>query len=258
MSEGKRVMVVVGFLSLVLMSSAGYAAQIGLNIYGGSGWSNSNGAAVTGIAGAAEFAQANWNNMVYADQPTGSYSGIKDDLGNPTSVQASWAGYPGSVNSGPLPTTQDGYLMKGFLSAGGNTADLTVSNVPYAQYKVVVYFDSDNPWVGYSRVMGFAIGSNVIYGRDNLNFTGTFVQIPGTSSTDQGVSTPAGNYLVFENVSGSSFTLTATPGSVEFVNDSPMVAISGLQIVSVPEPATVVVLVALAGINLLRKKQIVS
>lgn len=99
--------------------------------------------------------------------------------------------------------------------------------------------------------MSFAIGSQTIFGRDaaNMTFNGTFTQVPNSSTSDLGINTPAGNYLVFQPIAGNSFTMTVNAG---FSSGFRRARVSGLQVVeaqSVPEPSAVVSLtLGLAGL----------
>src|SRR5207249_3968772 len=105
-------------------------------------------------------------------------------------------------------TTQDAQLLNGYLD---NTSAITVTGIPFARYLVVVYFNDDTP--AENRVSQYQIGSTQIFAQDNAAFSGTYIQVPATSSADLGVETPAGNFAVFSRMSGPSFTLNAVPGS---------------------------------------------
>jgi len=136
------------------------------------------------------------------------------------------------------------YLMRGYIYRSGASMTVTVAGLepPFTThgYDVLVYFDGPNgdkndvDWL--TRYTISANGNSVanVYGKDakSAGWSGTFVQAFGTSSSD----TTAGNYVRFDGLKASSFTLTATPVS----GDGP---INAIQIFSVPEPTSLALLV---------------
>src|SRR5205807_7646231 len=91
----------------------------------------------------------------------------------------------------------------------------------------------DTPGTNPPRSGNYAIGSTTQFAQDTIGFTGNYVQ--ATLGNNSG-----GNYLLFTDVTGDSFTLTATPVNFR----SP---VNALQIVATPEPATL----AFAGVSML-------
>jgi len=209
------------------------AESTGIKFVGGQPFFTAPAGPVTGTAGAPGLEQAEWNNLMGT---TGSANNLFDASGLSTGISVSWSSIDtwqaltGSVG----PTTQDAQLMNGYLD---NTSQVGVSGITYSNYEVVVYFNNDSPTQ--DRVSRFMIGSTSIFAQDNAAFTGTYVQIPSTSDTDQGVNTPAGNYVIFYRLSGSSFTLDALPGSSLV---TPRSSINAIQIVSTPEPQSALLL----------------
>jgi hypothetical protein len=130
--------------------------------------------------------------------------------------------------------------MNGYVDVFDNqSGTFTVSNLPYAVYNVYVYTDSD---AGDGRDESFNLVAGAgdygtVWVSDESNFTGTFVRATATSLDGPG---SEGNYVLFEDVRGSSFTLTATSRNFRsFVN--------GIQIVQTPEPTSL----SLLGLGLL-------
>jgi hypothetical protein len=200
------------------------------------------------VAGA--LPQANWNN---APSTNGTTSNLVLSTGAATtaSVTASGSNNPWSLPD-PVPFTTDGTLMRGYLdSSSTSTTTVNVSGLPAAfansRYNVWVYFDGDNG--GDNRVSSFTIGGTTLFGRDaaNTNFSGTFVQVPSSSNTNQQANTPAGNYIVFFGVTGPSFTITTTPQfSTSATLRAPLNALQ-IELAPVPEPGSLTLLGAAAA-----------
>jgi len=107
-------------------------------------------------------------------------------------------------------------------------ATITASALPATLtgngYDVYVYTNGSVP-VGETRTFNYAIGTATVTLSQTMAqiFSGTYVLAPA----DGGGS---GNYVVFRNVRGNAFTLTATPGqSTSFFQRSP---VNGFQIVA--------------------------
>jgi hypothetical protein len=168
---------------------------------------------------------SNWNNATLASN---SFNNLVDSGGNATSASATWnADGIGATAASNDPG--DSKMMKGYLDVtNGSTGTVVVTNLPFSissnSYNVLVYFDSASGSAHW--VMQFTLGSASYFGRDNTFFAGTYSA--STATSDSGISTPTANYVLFTNVSGNSFTLTATPG---FASDgNPHAAINGIQI----------------------------
>lgn len=121
----------------------------------------------------------------------------------------------------------------GILGASGS--DITVSGLSTAGawaggYDVYVYFapsSLDNA----SRTLNLTIGGTSYYAElvtGSSNYSSTFDLVDSTKNWER----EFGNYAVFSGVTGSSFTLNATS------NFSGTIGLTGMQIVAVPEPAT--------------------
>jgi hypothetical protein len=238
----KRLFTAICFL---IVGSLGLSVSVradstGIKFVGGQPFFTIPAGTVTGTAGAPGLAQSDWNNLMGT---TGSTSNLLDASGLSTGINVSWTStdtwqaLTGSVG----PATQDAQLMNGYLD---NTSVINVTDIPFASYEVVVYFNGDSP--SQDRVNDFQIGSTSIFAQDNASFNGTYIQVPSTSNSDQGVNTPAGNYVIFSGLSGSSFTLDALPGSSLMTERS---TVNAIQIESIPEPPTAgLLLSSLAGL----------
>jgi hypothetical protein len=174
---------------------------------------------------------ANWNS---AASNTGTRSSLKLADGTTSSASAtwttpiasletsatwslSWADSPGNVR-----------MMNGYLDprAVASPAIVTVSGLASPMnsgYDVYVYCYEDMTW-GDTRTSKYTIGSTTHTVKQTepplvTSFAG-FTLAPEAG---------AGNYVVFRNVTGPGFTLTATPGSS--LHSTVRAPVNGIQIV---------------------------
>lgn len=177
----------------------GTAGAISINWVG-------NGVALKPTDVAGVVLKGNWNNLLGA----GGANALVDESGSGTSATATFAGN----NGWALPisaTTANAVMMQGYLDdANGGVSTVTVSNIPSSVngFNVYAYADGDNG--GATRSANYTISgpsfptATLTYSDNaNSNFSGTFTQVTTTRA--------AGNYMVFSGISGTSFTLTATP-----------------------------------------------
>ena len=188
------------------------------------------GSAVTGAAGV--LGSSHWNNLEAAN---GSADNLVDQLGLATSASVSWvsnntwASQGRSEDNNSAPEGNDRNLMTGYLDTNGTDPNsVTVSGLPFdGEYDVIVY--TKGGVIG--RGGEYTIGDQTISHVDAAPFSGTFVE--GAE----------GDYIKFSGVSGGEFTLSGLPT----VGNPPRAPINGIEITTVPEPSTVV----LMGLGLL-------
>jgi hypothetical protein len=169
-------------------------------------------------------------------------------------------------------------MMKGYIDTNDTSVtSVTVSGLPEAltaePYAVILYFDGDNGTqtrVGRYTLSGATSGNTTLWGRDpaSTNFNGAYVlgatpidPLPGATGAgldNQGTAAgtvPAGNYMLFPEVSGSTFTLSAQASVSSGTTNR--AGINGIQIVpmsAVPEPGTLAV-VAMGVIGLMMRRR---
>ena len=172
--------------------------------------------AVEGAAGA--LGTVNWNNMegaTGADMPLqADESGSASDSGATVSWESpnTWSSTGKGEEFNDADAGNDRNLMSGYNDTNGSdTSWVEVSGVPYDVYTVYLYTKG-----GVINRSGFyQIDCNVQHHLDAAPFSGTFVE--GAS----------GDYLVFENVNGSSFRVEHTP-------DNTRAPLNAIEIVETP------------------------
>src|SRR5215469_7272493 len=214
-------------------SSVARADSVGIKFVGGQPFFTVPAGPVTGTAGAPGLAQADWNNL---SGNSGSASNVVNSSGQMTGIALTWSSTDAWQALIGAPATQDAQLMNGYLD---NTVQISATGINYGTYDVVVYFNGDTP--SQDRVSQFQLGSTSIFAQDNSSFCGKYIQVPSTSNADLGTATPAGNYVIFYNVSGSSFTLDAIPGSTLGTQRA---VVNAMEIVPTPEPTALMLLMA--------------
>jgi hypothetical protein len=137
------------------------------------------------------------------------------------------------------------------LGVGAEGASVTVANLPPVQgfpfFDVYVYIQGGANDRGGTYTIGGVTKEHTVLGP----FTGTFVEDtidPGTTANS--------NYIVFRGLSGTGFTLNATPT----IGGTARAPINAIEIVAspVPEPGTIALLgtgaVLAVGIYLRRRR----
>ena len=214
---------------------------------------------ISGTETAGVVAQQNWNNL---STTSGSLSSVIDNSNTTVSgLTVTW-GTDGSndfwpFGGGAFANPGDTNLFSDTLQSRTSTPDGTqpwrvtfsVTGITYASYDIYVYTAGNTGDVGLVNLNGTWSG-NAPVGGTSTYFTQTggaassFIEA-NPAQTTYSTTAAAANYVLFTDVTGSSFTLNAQPGS----NDG----IVGFQIVdnatAVPEPSTCALL--LMGVGLL-------
>lgn len=221
-------------LALGVTQSAAFGALIGINF-------NKSGAAGnlagSDLAGAPGFEQINWQNV----SANATNLTLTDSSGAATTATMTASGTFGSFVLSPSGTDEklnDGWITSANPSSTPTT--ITLSNIPYASYSIVVYTLASSIFGPRSTTVGgttyFLVGpsSESQSGYLDGNSSTPYTYIQGTS-TSSGSPTPNGDYVVFTNLTGSSQTITSA--TIPSGGDAP---VEGFQIVQiVPEPASV-------------------
>jgi len=226
------------------------AASIGLNFAADEVAPTGSALAAGDVAGA--IPQANWNNLTTADGM--NVGDPEQDNGAASTATVTWSSNntwaslrEGEMNNnfpaGPNRNLMTGYLDSTDVAAGATT--VTVNSIDAAvrtpAYDVLVYMANGSQAV---RGGGFTLASG---GSSQLKYGSTGGPGPSMHIEDPGTdigNTIHGSYLRFRGLTAPSFTLTAdasltTPGGTR-------ATIAAIQIVGVPEPATMIILLSVA------------
>lgn len=242
-------MILIG-LVMVFAVSAANAGSMALNFSGtaGSSWT------ISGTAGAPGYAQAYWTNTIsdWTGQSSwGAQYNLVDNTGAATGAKMEW--YASSIGTWAwgLPTGNDNVRMMdaGIATVlGTDPIRVHAIQIPYASYDVVVYFTSENT---NAYVAKYTVGSTSVYAQTPAepHFVNgnVFTEVPTTSTANLQYNTPAGNYIVFKGLAGSTLDITAEAiwaGTNVYTgaNGVAYASISGFQIIETPEPATLTLL----------------
>ncbi len=199
-----------------------------------------SGTELVGVPAVAEAASA-WTNLQYPDTVTsGTYTGSITVGGVTISFSSNYIGDAANGTSDQNHTMMNG--MMAMNNAGGTFVTVTGLGTDFtsAGYDVYVYVGSDT-----TRTHDLA-------GSDNASNTDAVV----SASTDDGQFLSDGgnyettpSYIVLSGFTGSDFTLTRGSGS------GGVPQITGIQVVSVPEPSSSFALVGLGCLGLILRRR---
>jgi hypothetical protein len=210
-------------------------------------WNLDHNGGIGGSQQAGVVLAPNWNNS-WPSNPTVD---LMDSTGAASTLDLAYASFnTWSIQGGAPGQDADGSynrnLVNGYLNSGPagwgppiTNSYVSLSQIPYAQYDVYVYFSSD------------AAGRNGLVTDGTTSFSFSTLGAASVSganallvpTTDIANGNPGANYAVFSGLTGSSQTLTVNPTS----GNDQWLGIAGFQVVAVPEPSTL----ALGAIGLM-------
>ncbi len=180
-------------------------------------------------AGAPGLAQQNWNNAVVGGGAVNdAISNLVDEIGAMVpgmvveyTAPTTW-GVDGTVQGVGNIVNGDTRMLAGYLddgNVGGAGSRVTLSNIPYAMYDVVLYFTGDEAdGSGLSSyTLENAIGQRPPLIRDPIHAlnlrpkASDYLEVPDTSTS--AASAQRGNYTVFQYVRESTLTLVCDPAT---------------------------------------------
>jgi hypothetical protein len=192
----------------------------------------------TSVAGVAPV--ANWNNS-YPDNPV---TNLTDNRGSNTMVDIAYSSagtwsiqnsHPGADANG----ASNRELLNGYLDSSSTrtpaTSSVTISQIPFSSYDLIVYFSSDVADRTGTVTDGSTTYSFKTIGTPSISGSNAVL----TPTTDTGSGNPSANYAVFTGLSGSSQTVTTN-----IPNGG---GIAGFQLVPWVDPLTIASASPLAG-----------
>ncbi|HLX60329.1 MAG TPA: autotransporter-associated beta strand repeat-containing protein [Planctomycetota bacterium] len=202
--------------STLQLASGTIAGCIGINFAAGRTTEIEN---VTGVAGVVPI--ANWNNI---QTIAGTNVALTDSSGSAISTTLTFSGAPVSYSVyGVAQANQDAQLMNSYLdtnaNAGNTTNTITITNIPYANYRVYVYVQSD----GGGRQGHVTVGATTYY-FNTIGNGAPFARYVQTTATTT-ATIPAANYALFDNLTGSTLTISQ-------VRDTNNCGVNAVEIVS--------------------------
>jgi hypothetical protein len=196
----------------------------------------------TETAGAPGVNAANWN----AFTGSGTITNPTNSAGAPV-VGASATLSANSFGTSSGGGSNDAHLFTGWIDQStGGPSTLTVTGVPYAEYSVYVYMHNDTD--GPNRTGEFTVdGANQFLrgpGSAGPSFKdpgqgGTYV-LNGAPTQGTAAGTPAGDYVLFTGVTGSTLSVNFNVGLSDDAFERNKFV--GLQIVQTPEPSSIILL----------------
>lgn len=153
---------------------------------------------------------ANWNNTSQANANAGTDFPLMNDVGVDSGATATWlsGGASWSVATAGAGSDSDKKMMTGYLDQSGNGAGqihmLTFNDIPYGTYDVYLYHSSSG---GANRTVRYNANGTDLFTR-NLDPANTFdgfvnAQYDTLAEAALAGGNPAGNYVVWEGLSGT-------------------------------------------------------
>jgi hypothetical protein len=214
----------------------GHAAVISVD------FNNTTSAAWTLSSGeaAGPLDSTNWNSTSTA---SGGPVTLVDDTGASTTATLTWSS-SNTWTEGDGNGTANTKLAHAYLDDGGSAVQVTVSNLPYADYRVYGLFASDNA----TGIRNWDVNGNWVLGVDANTTAAAYATLAANQTANGEAWTEilpgsiTGNYWTFVS-SGSTLTINGLNRS-----GGNRGSLTGLVIEAVPEPTTLVLLgIATAG-----------
>ena len=210
-------------------------------------------AAVGGTAGRVPL--GNWNNITgNTSGDTPFQSAVDSDNHVVSGMSMTWSS-PNTWNTNGLGFSgEDKNLFSGYLD---QWPTVTITGISYTNSDVYVYQASSNGWRGYGvslAVVGTGAVDPATYYGSTLGDVAGYIQATQTTPAGNG-DAPQASYLLFHGNTATGFTISEVKDGRWKDNNG----IAGIQIVAVPEPTTMtVVLLAASGISLMRRRRQVA
>ena len=223
------------------ITSVTHADVVSVNFRENNGNPNQLIAPTTVAGGGPGVGVSNWNDGLGA---TGAITDAVDDTGVATTLDLTWTcggtWGDGSANTDADTGVGNAQLQRGYLDDNqGNPISITITQIPYASYDLVVYFSTDTGGDNYGDItVTDGNGAVTATTTGTKELWGTNPNIDDTNSL---------------RVSGLTGDLTInTPNRIGGIRHS----ISGVQVIGViPEPSSALLLALSGAVMLGRRKR---
>lgn len=207
-----------------------------------------NGTMVAGVVPAVGWHNSWWSN------PT---TDLSDASGNVTTMDIAYQSFGGwSIGGHPgqdADTTFNKELLNGYMNSGYagwgpwiTYSEVALTQIPYAQYNIIVYFSSD-----VAGRAGDVTDLTTTYSFNTVgpaSVAGPNAVLAQTTDTAGTYNTTA-NYAVFSGLSGAAQTVR-----VQMRDNDLWGGIAGVQVVAIPEPASLTLLGLCGLLTVFRRK----
>jgi hypothetical protein len=180
----------------------------------------------------------------------GSLAGLVNDSGIATTAAVNWNSGGAWWNPTDGTGTDQQRLAVGYLDDGGTGISITVSDVPFAEYRVYGLLSSDQGDT--YTTLDFTVNGIPVLGGTATAYGNIAASLTNTGSAWSQVTTSqTGNYWLSGTQTASTLTITAPARTGDSRG-----SITGFVIEQVPEPSVPLFsIVALGGLALRRKRQ---
>jgi hypothetical protein len=154
---------VFALTSLITVASSQAALVVSVNFREANGNPNQTIAPGTVAGGGAGVGVSNWNE---ASGTTGSVTDLRNDSGIVTTTDITWASGgtwgDGTANGDADAGVGNAQLQRGYLDENPNPSQITLSQIPYASYDLVVYFSTDTAGGEYGEITVTDDGGSIV------------------------------------------------------------------------------------------------
>ena len=234
-----------GLLALAgFVSPSADAEVISVNIFANNGQAPDTQLAASESAGVVSV--DNWNNIgPFADNAGNATSGtLNDDDGSSTSATLSWTGV-GATNTRSFadPADPDVRMMNSYSQFDSLTFNDLPSVFADNGFDLYVYYEDNNK--GLTTTISATVGGTTFWGRDDTTYDDASDSYIRATALTEATATDA-NYFRFTGLTGSSVTVSFGGNGRE--------PITGLQVVAIPEPASLALL-GMGGLLMLSRRR---